>query len=60
MSGDAGRNRALAHDAIVTAMTQLNRWGPDADIMGDLPDWKAARAAVTALMERYSRGRVRN
>ena len=51
---DAGRNRALAHDAIVTAMTQLNRWGPDADIMGDLPDWKAARAAVTALMERYA------
>ena len=40
---DAGRNRALAHDAIVTAMTQLNRWGPDGDIFGDLPDWKAAR-----------------
>lgn len=57
---DAGRNRALAHDAIVTAMTQLNRWGPDADIFGDLPDWKAARSAVTALMERYARGRVAN
>lgn len=57
---DAGRNRQLAHDAIVTAMTQLNRWGPDADIFGDIPDWKAARAAVTMLMERYARGRIRN
>ena len=56
---DAGRNRTVAHDAIVTAMTQLNRWGPDADIFGDIPDWKAARAAVTTLMERYARGRLR-
>ena len=32
---EAGRNRALAHDAIVTAMTQINRWGPDGDIFGD-------------------------
>ena len=54
---DAGRNRALAHDAIVTAMTQLNRWGPDGDIFGDMPDWKAARTAVTEMMERYERGR---
>jgi hypothetical protein len=57
---DAGRNRRLAHDVIVTAMTQLNRWGPDADILDDAPDWKAARAAVTTLMERYARGRRRN
>ena len=56
---DAGRNRTLAHDAIVTAMTQLNRWGPDADIFGDIPDWKAARAAVTTLMERYARSASR-
>ena len=55
---EAGRNRALAHDAIVTAMTQINRWGPDADIFGDLPDWKAARLAVVELMERYGRGRA--
>jgi len=33
---------------------------PDADIFGDMPDWKAARAAVTTLMERYARGRIRN
>jgi hypothetical protein len=54
----AGRNRALAHDAIVTAMTQLNRWGPDGLILGDLPEWKAARAAVVDLMERYGRRRA--
>jgi hypothetical protein len=54
---EAGRNRALAHDAIVTAMTQIKRWGADGDIFGDLPDWKAARAAVVELMERYGRGR---
>ena len=54
---DAGRNRALVHDAIVTAMTQLNRWGPDGDIFGDMPAWKAARTAVTEMMERYERGR---
>ena len=54
---EAGRNRQLAHDAIVTAMTQIRRWGPDADIFGDLPDWKAARHAVVEMMERYARGR---
>jgi len=53
---NAGRNRALAHDAIVTAMTQITRWGADGDIFGDLPDWKAARLAVVDLMERYARG----
>ena len=55
---DAGRNRALAHDAIVTAMTQIKRWGPHGDIFGDLPDWKAARQAVVEMMERYARGRA--
>jgi hypothetical protein len=55
---EAGRNRALAHDAIVTAMTQIKRWGTNADIFGDLPDWKAARAAVVELMERYARIRA--
>jgi hypothetical protein len=54
---EAGRNRALAHDAIVTAMTQLRRWGPDGAIFGDMPDWAAAREAVVVLMERYARGR---
>jgi hypothetical protein len=54
---EAGRNRALAHDAIVTAMTQIRRWGPDPLILGDLPEWKAARAAVVEMMERYARVR---
>jgi hypothetical protein len=54
---DAGRNRRLAHDLIVTAMTQLQRWGPGATIMGDQAEWQAARSAVTDLMDRYARGR---
>ena len=54
---EAGRNRALAHDAIVTAMTQIRRWGPDGVILGDQPEWKAARAAVVDLMERFARPR---
>ena len=52
---EAGRNRALAHDAIVTAMTQIRRWGATGDVLGDQPDWTVARAAVVALMERYAR-----
>jgi hypothetical protein len=54
---DGGRRRSFEHNAIVTAMTQLKRWGPDTEksIMGDQPDWQASRAAVTELMERYHR-----
>lgn len=51
---EAGRGRQLAHDAIVTAMTQLRRWGSDAAVFGDQPEWAAARAAVGELMERYA------
>lgn len=56
---EGGRRRSYDHDAIVTAMTQLTRWGADAGslILGDQPEWRAARDAVTALMERYHRGR---
>lgn len=53
---DAGRSRAARHDAIVTAMTQLARWGPGAQVFGDQPEWAQARAAVADLMERYHRG----
>ena len=53
---EAGRNRKLAHDMIVTAMTQIRRWGADGVILGDQPEWQAARAAVSELMERYARG----
>ena len=54
---NAGRNRQLAHDLIVTAMTQIARWGPNGLILGDQPEWQAARAAVVTLMERYAKGR---
>lgn len=53
---DAGRSRAAQHDAIVTAMTQLARWGPGAAVLGDQPEWAEAREAVAALMTRYHRG----
>jgi hypothetical protein len=52
---EAGRGRQLAHDAIATAMTQLSRWGSNAVIMGDQPEWQVARAAVAELRERYHR-----
>ena len=51
---EAGRNRALAHDAIVYAMTQLRRWGPDGVVFGDQPEWAAARTAITHLLDRYA------
>ena len=52
---DGGRRRDFQHSAIVTAMSQLKRWGPGADLFGDQAEWKLARDAVTALMERYHR-----
>ena len=57
---DAGRRRVLEHDAIVTAMTQVGRFGPDATILGDQAEWVAARAAVSGVMDRYhGRGNLR-
>ncbi len=53
---DGGRRRSYQHSSIVTAMSQLKRWGRDAEIFGDQEDWLAARVAVTGLMERYQRG----
>lgn len=55
---DGGRRRTFEHNAIVTAMTQLKRWGPGTVIFGDQPQWQAARDAVTELMERYHRRRA--
>jgi hypothetical protein len=54
---EAGRNRQLAHDLIVTAMTQIRRFGNEGVILGDQPEWQAARVAVSQLMERYALGR---
>jgi len=50
---DAGRNRLAQHNAIVTAMTQVQRWGRGAQVMGDQAEWRAAREAIEALMDRY-------
>ena len=50
---EGGRRRAFEHNTIVTAMTQLRRFGHGAAILGDQPEWQAARAAVSELMERY-------
>jgi hypothetical protein len=56
---DGGRRRSYEHSAIVTAMSQIRRWGPEAEIFGDQEEWRAARDAVTALMERYHRTTAR-
>jgi hypothetical protein len=57
---EGGRRRTFEHNTIVSAMTQLRRWGADAGthILGDQPEWQAARAAVSGLMERYHRRRT--
>ena len=55
---DSGRLRSARHDAIVSAMTQIARWGVNAQILGDEPEWAEARAAVATLMERYHRSRA--
>ncbi len=54
---DGGRRRVAAHNAIVMAMAQIGRWGSNATVFGDQPEWHEAREAVTALLERYARGR---
>lgn len=54
---DAGRNRVAQHNAVVMAMTQIQRWGRAPMILGDQEDWRAAREAVEGLMDRYHRGR---
>ena len=52
---DGGRRRTFENNTIVTAMTQIKKWGQDAEIFGDQAEWKASREAVSALMERYHR-----
>ena len=54
---EGGRRREYEHNAIVTAMSQLKRWGPEADLFGDQQEWREARQAVSELLERYHRGR---
>lgn len=54
---DAGRGRTMQHNTLVTAMTQIQRWGAEAAVFGDQAEWREARAAVAELMERYHRVR---
>jgi hypothetical protein len=56
---EAGNRRTFEHNAIVTAMTQIKRFGPNAEIFGDQAEWQASRAAVADLMERYHSRRAR-
>jgi hypothetical protein len=55
---NAGRRRSYDHNAIVTAMGQIGRWGTKATVLGDQREWREAREAVAQLMERYARGRA--
>lgn len=52
---DGGRARRQRHDAVLTAMGQLAKWGRDCVVLGDQADWAEARAALVDLMERYHR-----
>ena len=54
---DGGRGRVAQHNAIVMAMAQVARWGVNPTVLGDQPEWRDARDAITALMERYHRTR---
>jgi ribosomal protein S14 len=56
---EAGNRRTFEHNAIVTAMTQIKRFGTNATIFGDQAEWQASRAAVADLMERYHSRRSR-
>jgi hypothetical protein len=55
---DAGRTRTVAHGVIVTAMSQLSRSRAAGELVGDDPEWRAAREAISGLMERYHRRRL--
>lgn len=52
---DGGRRRSFQHSTIVTAMSQVQRWGAEAEIFGDQEEWREARRAVADLMEQYHR-----
>jgi hypothetical protein len=56
---EAGNRRTFEHNAIVTAMAQIKRFGSNAQIFGDQAEWQASRQAVIDLMERYHGRRAR-
>ena len=53
----AGRGRTIQHNAVLTAMSQIVRWGKNPDVFGDQPVWQEARAEIATVMERYATGR---
>ncbi len=57
-SMDGGRRRSVQHNALITAMAQIGRWGAAPAVVGDQPEWREARALVNELMERYHRRRI--
>ena len=52
---DGGHSRRVLHNALLMAMSQVARFGPDVVLVGDQPEWAEARAALARLMERYHR-----
>jgi hypothetical protein len=40
---EAGNRRTFEHNAIVTAMAQIKRFGANAEIFGDQAEWQASR-----------------
>ncbi len=52
---DGGHSRRVLHNALLMAMGQVARWGPDAVLVGDQAEWAEARAALVRLMDRYHR-----
>ena len=52
---DAGRSRRILHNALLLAMGQMVRFGPDATVVGDQPELAEARQALANVMERYHR-----
>ena len=54
---EAGRGRTIQHNAVLTAMAQIRRWGRTPDVFGDQPAWEEARLAIASVMDRYAEGR---
>jgi hypothetical protein len=54
---EAGRGRTVQHNAVLTAMSQLRRWGRNPSVFGDQQEWQEARAAIASVMDRYAAGR---
>ena len=54
---EAGRGRTIQHNAVLTAMAQIARWGRNPDVFGDQPVWQEARDEIATVMDRYATGR---